>query len=386
MRPKILISAGEASGDLYAGALAERLRGAAEADLFGCVGPHMRAAGVRQVVDAARLSVVGLAEVVGHIPRVWADLRRMVRAARRERPDLAVLTDSPDFHLPLARQLKRIGVPVVYMVAPQVWAWREGRIRAIRRNTDRLLCIFPFEEAFFRRRGVKADYIGHPLVRLAKPRLSRGEFLRKHDLTGRDPVVALLPGSRRGEAFRHMGKLVEAAAILRQRAGARSLLGAPAGFWSASDGERRRRLAECGIGVAEGETWDLLAHSDLALAASGTVTVEAAILGTPMVTFYRVSPLSWALGRPLVKVPFYSMVNLIAGYPVVAELIQNEMKAERLASEALRLLEDPQARGQMRRQLAEAAARLGGEENPIERAAGIVHHMLQTDQGAPNVA
>ena len=219
MRPKILVSAGEASGDLYAAQLVEQLRrGLPDTEFFGCAGHRMRAAGVRPVVDAASLSVVGLLEVVGHVPRIYLEYRRLLAAARRERPDLAILTDSPDFHLPLARHLKRLGIPVVYLVAPQVWAWRKGRIRQIRRNTDRLLCIFPFEEDFFRRQGVRADYIGHPLARLVRPAYSKEEFFQKHTLPTGRPLVALLPGSRRGEVFRHLPALLGAVDRLRQRA------------------------------------------------------------------------------------------------------------------------------------------------------------------------
>src|SRR5580700_6416692 len=183
MRRRILVSAGEASGDLYASLLVEELRRLwPDAQFFGCTGPHMRRAGVETVVDAASLAVVGLVEVLAHIPAIYGEYRKLLAAARRTRPALAILTDAPDFHLRLARKLHRQGIPVVYLVAPQVWAWRKGRLPSMRRTLRHILCIFPFEEEFFRAHQVPASYIGHPLAGLAKPRLSRAEFFRKHRL------------------------------------------------------------------------------------------------------------------------------------------------------------------------------------------------------------
>jgi lipid-A-disaccharide synthase len=372
---KILISAGEASGDLYAASLgAELLRRHPDLELFGCAGPRMRAAGVREVVDAASLAVVGLIEVVEHIPRVWREYRKLLKAARTERPALAILTDSPDFHLRLARQFKRMGIPVVYLVAPQVWAWRKGRLPAMRRDIDRLLCIFPFEEPFFKEHGVAATYIGHPLSRLVRPSLGKEEFFRKHGLAEDRPLVALLPGSRQAEAARHMPALMDAAAEISRRMPVNLVLG------RAGLSDFRERIPGGAIQVIEGETWDLLAHATLALAASGTVTIEAALLGTPMVTFYKVTALSWFAGKFLVDVPFYSMVNLIAGRAVIPELMQNEMTGERLAAEALKLLNSPVEREEMRRQLGEVGRALAGPEDPMERAAGIVDQILGTNR------
>ncbi len=385
MALKILISAGEASGDLYAASLAaELLRRHADIQLFGCAGPRMRAGGVRAVVDAESLAVVGLIEVVAHIPRVWREYRKLLKAARAERPALAILTDSPDFHLRLARKLKRMGIPVVYLVAPQAWAWRKGRLPSMRRTIDRLLCIFPFEEPFFREHGIPVTYIGHPLSRLVRPTLDRKEFFRKHGLAEDRPLVALLPGSRQAEAARHMPALEAAAAEMARRLPLNLALGLPAGAGTGDRAYGARLLGERLPGeviqVIEGETWDLLAHATVALAASGTVTVEAALLGTPTVTFYKVTALSWVAGKFLVNVPFYSMVNLIAGRAVIPELMQNEMTGERLAAEALRLLNSPGAREEMRRQLEAVGRALAGPENPMEKAAGIVDEILATNQ------
>jgi lipid-A-disaccharide synthase len=330
---------------------------------------------VEPVVHSSSLAVVGLVEVVRHIPGIYREFRKLIRAARERRPKLAILTDSPDFNLRLAKKLKRMGIPVLYVVAPQVWAWREGRVRQIRRDVDHLLCIFPFEEPWFRQRGVQTTWIGHPLVRSIRTRWKKDEFFRRQGLDPSRPLIVLLPGSRVGEVARHLPIVADAAA--RLDGAAQVILAAPAGF-TARAGLTffRERIPGWSIQVIEGETSDALAHSDVALAASGTVTVEAALLGTPMVTFYRVTPLSWFLGRRLVRVPFLTMVNLIAGRKIVPELMQNEATGERLAAEAAVLLLDAAARNEMKRGLLEVREMLEAPEHPMERAARIACEFL----------
>jgi lipid-A-disaccharide synthase len=374
---KILVSAGEASGDLYASLVVAELRRAVDGlDCFGCTGPRLRAEGVRTVVDAADLAVVGLVEVVGHLPRIWGQYRKLVAVGRKEKPALAILTDSPDFHLPLARRLARQGIPVVYLVAPQAWAWRKGRVKTLRRWVARLLCIFPFEEAFFRAEGVAATYIGHPAAGLVKPSLGRQEFFEKHGFDPARPLISVLPGSRRGEAARHLPPLIEAVRILHRERPMSFVLPA-----SATTGVRffESRVGDAPLRVIEGESWDAMAHSTLALAASGTVTVEAALLGVPMVTFYKVTTPSWLLGKWLVKVPYYTMVNLIAGRRVVPELMQGEMTGGRIAGEALRLLRDADEREHMVEGLAEVRRRLSeaGPGQAPRRAAAIIKDILE---------
>ena len=374
MRRRILISAGEASGDLYASLLVEELRRLwPEAEFFGCTGPRLRAAGVETVVDASSLAVVGLLEVVTDIPRIWREYRKLLAAAGDQRPDVAILTDSPDFHLRVARKLHAAGIPVVYLVAPQAWAWRQGRVKAMRRTLSRLLCIFPFEEQFFQQQGVTASYIGHPLAGVVRPSTTKDEFFRKHRLDAARPLVAVLPGSRRGEAARHLPALSDAVERLYRDQALNVVLPASA---HTGAGFFRERIGRSPVRVIEGENWDAMAHADLALAASGTVTIEAALLGTPMVTFYKVSGPSWVAGRLLVRVPFYSMVNLIAGRSVVPELMQSQMTGEALAREARRLLTDENARAEMKNGLADVAAKLGGH-SPMQRAAAIVQEVLE---------
>jgi lipid-A-disaccharide synthase len=250
----------------------------------------------------------------------------------------------------------------------------------MRRDISRLLCIFPFEESFFRNRGVAADYIGHPLTRIVRPALTREEFFKKHRLAGNRPLVTLLAGSRPGEIGRHLKVLPEAANLLNGRMAANFVLATPSGL--------RERLGKAffeepiggsPIQHVEGETWDAVAHADVALAASGTVTIEAAILGTPMAAYYKVSPLSWWMGRHLVDVPFLSMVNLVAERRIVPELIQKQATAENLAAEAGRLLADEGLRSRMKLDLAEVVNKLASAADPMERAADVVEEMLKSN-------
>lgn len=375
----------------------------------------MQAAGVRAIVDARSIAVAGLVEVIPHIPRIWREFRKLCRAFSDSKPDIAVLTDSPDFHLRLAKKLKRQGIPVVYLIAPQAWAWRQGRVRTMRATIQRLLCIFPFEEEFFRNRGVPASYIGHPLAGIVRPSMTREEFLDQLGipLAGHGPappIITLLPGSRHGEVARHLPHLLDACSILRSRSKSPPpvfILALPPGFgyeqseirhtvkfWErkegasiqVTDGLAVRVMDGSAIRVKEGMTWDALAYSQLALAASGTVTIEAALLGAPMVTFYRVNELSWLLGRWLVRAPFLSMVNLVAGRRVAPELIQGEMTGERIAAEAIRLLDDETAREEMRAGLAEVKGKLASGGDPMETAAEWIEKVFsESKQTVPVV-
>lgn len=374
MARKILISAGEASGDFYATGLIEALRRRrGDLDFFGCAQPKMRAAGVRPVMDAEKLGVVGLVEVVKHLPGIYGEFQKLVQAAREEKPDLAILTDSPDFNLRVARKLREMGVPVIYLVAPQAWAWRQGRVKRMRRDLRELLCIFPFEEKWFRDRGVPTRFIGHPMARHIRATRTREDFLTALGLNPALPMVALLPGSRRGEITRHLPDLIDAVRRIAAQLPVQFVLGTPP-----SVGRKffdNHSLPEA-IHVIEGQTWELLAHCDVALAASGTVTMEAALLGAPTVSFYRVTGVSWLIGKYLVDVPFYTMVNLVAGRAVIPELMQENMTGEKLAAEALRLLTSPVERDDMKRGLKEVALALRSDHDPFEEAARIVDEML----------
>jgi lipid-A-disaccharide synthase len=381
---QFLVSAGEASGDSYAAGVVGRLSTSyPSAGFYGCAGPKLQAAGVKPVIDSARLAVVGLAEIVHHLPRIYREYRKLVRCVERNPPSAALLTDSPDFHLRLARHLKRLDVPVFYLVAPQVWAWRQHRVKTICDVVDKLFCLFPFEEAWFRERGVDATYIGHPMASTARVTGSRDEFFQRHCIPTDSRVLTLLPGSRAGEACRHMPILLDSVAALRRRFTLSVLLATPQGFETRTAlSKYRERLDTLSIKVIEGETWDCIGHADLALAASGTVTIEAAILGTPMVTFYKVNPLTWYGGRHLVKVPFLSMVNLIAGREIVPELIQNDMTSAKIAAAAERLLSSADASDRMRADLARVRQSLTREGDPLGRAADVITDVCRRRFGA----
>jgi lipid-A-disaccharide synthase len=335
--------------------------------------------------------VVGLAEVLRHLPRIHRHYRKLVRFAAAHRPDAALLADSPDFHLRLARHLKRLDVPVFYLVAPQVWAWRPGRVKIIRELVERLFCLFPFEEVWFRERGVDATYIGHPLASLVRRQASREEFFGRHRLRDDAKTLVLLPGSRPGEVARHLPILIETAAALRKRFALNILLATAPGFRSESElAIFREPLQALSIQVIENETWDCIGHADLALAASGTVTIEAAVLGTPMLTFYKVNPVSWWAGRRLVKVPFLSMVNLIADRQIVPEFMQQEMTPARLAAEAEDLLTNTDRADRMRAELSDVRRALTREGDPFLRAAELMAERLGApafqETGAPKLS
>jgi len=361
---------------MYASGLVEELRKLSPGlRFYGCAGPQMRAAGVEPVVDAEALAVVGLVEVLGHIPRIYGEFRKLVAAAERRRPALAILTDSPDFNLRVAKKLKRLGIPVIYLVAPQVWAWRSGRVKQMRRDLAGILSIFPFEKAWFAERGVAVDFIGHPLAWSAAPRGTRAEFCSRHGFDETKPTLVLLPGSRVGEARRHLPSVLDAVEILRSHGYRQFVWATPVGFLARGSGwftTFRERISALSIHTIEGETWDAIAHADLALAASGTVTMEAAMLGTGMVSFYRVTAISWLLGKLLVSVPFYTMVNLVAGRRVVPELMQTELTGANLARAALHLLETPGALATMRAELAGIRHTLRRETDPLAEAARVL--------------
>jgi len=373
--PKIFLSAGEASGDMYAAWFLEALRARQpEVECFGCAGERLRAVGCEALLRAESIAVVGLAEVAGELPRVWRQYRRLVTEALERRPELAVLVDAPDFNLRLARHFRRRGVPVLYLVAPQTWAWRPWRVRQLRRLVDRLLCIFPFEETWFRERGVNAEYIGHPLTGRVRPQYTKEDFFARQRLDLRRPLLALLPGSRRREAAMNLPVLLEAAA----RCPAQCLIAVPPEL----------PLGETtSIPVVRGLTYDAVAHADLAVIASGTATIEAALLGTPMVVVYRVTEPTWWLGRLLVKVPYYSMVNMVAERRLVPELIQDAFTPARVSEEVKRLLRDRDERNFMRARLAEVARKLTTVPDPLGRAADRAVEMLKVaSAAAPRVS
>ena len=361
MNPRILLSCGEPSGDLYAGALTRELRALAPGvAVAGLGGPELAAAGGQLLADYRGLAVTGLTEAIAKVPRSIRLLRQLVQWAREERPSVLVAIDFPDFNFPLARRLRNLGIRVVYYISPQIWAWRPGRLRTIRAIADRMLVIFPFEEEIYRRGGVPVEFVGHPLVDLAEPSAPRDAFLRRLGLAPQAPTVAILPGSRPNEVGRILPDLLTAAAQIRRRVPGTQFVIARAPHL----GDGLFRIATSrGLSsavVIEGETNAVLASAELALTASGTATVQTAIHDTPMVVVYRLSPLTYLLGRRLVKLDTFGMVNLIAGERIVPELIQDGFTPEAVADEAVSMLTDGTRAARVREGLARVRARLGG--------------------------
>jgi len=375
--PEILISAGEASSDMYAARLATALHARTGARLFGMGGKRMAEAGVELIADYHQVAVVGISEVLHKIPTVVGVQRKIAAEAVRRRAALAILVDSPGTHLGVARRLKNNGIRVGYFIGPQVWAWRPGRVRVVKRLVERMVVIFPFEEAIYREAGVPVDFVGHPLVDVVKASMSRAEFAARHGLDAGRPIVTLLPGSRHSEIERHYPLIMEAcerlSGELRTRGSIQFVLAAA----PALGAELFAPYARPGVSVTrvEGATYDALSAADCAIVASGTATVEAALLGTPMVVVYRVSPTSAFVLRRLVRSPFIAMVNLIAGRRVVPELIQDQFTPEAVVEEVRKLLESPPARDEMKADLAEVRTKLG-PGGAIERAADIFAAML----------
>jgi lipid-A-disaccharide synthase len=355
---RVMMSCGEPSGDLYAGALATELRRLApETTIVGLGGQRLREAGASLTADFGGLSVTGLLEVFRVLPRTYATYRSLVRQAKSERPDVFVAIDFPDFNFRLARAVRRLHVPVVYYISPQLWAWRRGRMKTMRRLADRVLVIFPFEEPIYRDAGIPVQWVGHPLLDVPGPSATRATFLTSLGLDPRRPLVALLPGSRHNELKAILPDLVRAAALIRSRIPDAQFVVARAPHLGDESFSPLGQLS--GAVVVEGRADDVLASADLALVASGTVTVQAALHECPMVVVYRLSPLTYRLGKPFVHVDTYAMANLVAGRRVVPELIQDDFTPERVADEALRVLTDPSHAAAVRRDLHDVRGLLG---------------------------
>jgi len=359
---RLLLSCGEASGDLYAGALTRELRLLDPSiEIAGLGGPQFAAAGGRLVDDYRELSVTGLTEWIPKLPRLLAARRRLVAAARAERPDALVLIDFSGFNFRLAPAIKRLGVPIIYYISPQIWASRAGRLATIRAIADRVLVIFPFEAAIYEAGGVPVEFVGHPLIDLAKPTQPREPFLAALGLTPSAPTVAVLPGSRANEVSRILPDLVAAAALVaRDVPGAQFVVARAPHLDDALFAAVKREAFDRRLAVVEGDTDTVLASADVALTASGTATVQAALHDTPMVVVYRMAPLSYQLARRVVRLDSIAMVNLIAGHPIVPELVQDAFTPAAVAREAVSLLTDKGRVARVREGLAAVRARLGG--------------------------
>jgi lipid-A-disaccharide synthase len=427
--PTIFISAGEASGEHYGALLTAALgRQLAEvgetARFFGMGGARMEAAGLERVVHSEDMAVMGLTEIVLHLPRIFREYRKLMKAIRARRPDVAVLIDFPEIHFRLAREFHRLGVPVIFFVSPQLWAWKKHRIKLVQKFIRRMLVIFPFEEPFYRKNGVEAEFVGHPLAELPLPTISREEFAAENGLDPEKTWIGLLPGSRPKEIRDHLPEMLEAAWGLagyprdpanRVNDGEED---SPVEFGEQEPIRYRRRQADQVefvvplaptlnaaqraevLQIAEDHGGGIpvrlvddaraaLFHARASVVASGTATVEAALIGNPFVVVYRVSAMTYAIAKRVVKVPHVAMVNLIAGRRVVPELIQDDFTAANIVQQMERLLPDGEARESMMEELREIrdvlSRRVAGDRErgrgAIERVAAITLEEMGQDRG-----
>ncbi len=420
MAQEIFISAGEASGEHYGALLAEALKtqlaaSGQTAGFFGMGGERMAAAGVECVVRSEDMAVMGLTEVVRHLPRIWWEFRKLKQSIRERRPSVAVLIDFPEIHFRLARELHRLGVPVVYFVSPQLWAWKKHRIKLVRKYVDKMLVIFPFEEPFYREQGVQAEFVGHPLAELPAPSISREDFAKQtnamnldmncappadcppeerelffgsadYELKPGKEWIALLPGSRRAEIRSNFHTMVKAAVQLGNEYQFIVPL-APTlteqQIRAVKDELNSYAVPEDGpLFAFVRDARAALFHARVSIVASGTATVEAALMGNPFVVVYRVSALTYAIAKRVVKVPHVAMANLIAGNRVVPELIQSDFTVANIVREIAPLIPDGQPRQRMMDELARIRGLLAKKSEAggaIERTARITLEMFKKE-------
>ncbi len=391
---RILIVAGEASGDAHAAKLVDAMRVAAphvDFEFFGATGAKMRAVGVETVVAADDFAIVGLPEIARALPMFWRAFKKLKKESARRSPDAAILVDFPDFNLKLAKSLSKQGVKVVYYISPQLWAWRKYRVETVRRYVDLLLTILPFEKSWYAKEGVEnVEYVGNPTAHQVAAKLTKAEFCRKHGLDETKPIIALLPGSRHKEIARILPVLLETAALMNRQIRAGNGLNQTNQLQFVVALAATRKMAEVEAAIAElnaknirppdslivahDETHEVLGASDAAAVTSGTATLETGIIGTPLVVVYQGSALNYALLRPLINVEHFGLVNLIAEKRLAAELIQKDFTAQALAAELFRLLE-PETNREMRRELAKVVEKLG-DGGASQRAAEAILRLL----------
>ncbi len=365
MSGKIMIVTGEASGDLHGANLVKALRAKnPRLQFYGMGGAELAAVGVEILYDAAKVSVVGVFEVFSHLKDIWLAQRVLRRRLIDDAPDLLILIDLPDFNLLLAKKAKKLGIPVYYYISPQLWAWRSGRVKTIKARVDKLGVILPFEEEFFKKRGVEAQYVGHPLVDTVKTSAKREEFYRQHGIAPGTPCIGLFPGSRKREVSSLLPIFFRAAEILQHNTQEKIVFFIPR---ASTIGKEEFSAAglhgyqqQLDIRIIEEERYNMMAACDAVVTASGTVTLELAILEVPMIVVYKLAPLTYQLGKLLVKIDFFSLVNLIAGYEAVPELLQHAVTAEKISAELTAIMTLPVRKQQIQQALHEVRNKLGG--------------------------
>jgi lipid-A-disaccharide synthase len=378
--PKLMIIAGETSGDLHGGQLVKELRALDPGlEIFGIGGDRMQAGGMELLYHVRELSFMGLVEVIGHLPFIRSVMRKLEVELYARKPDAVVLIDYPGFNLRLAQKVKQAGIPVIYFISPKVWAWGRGRVRKIRKFVDKMLCILPFEEEFYRGRRVNARYVGNPLMDVVNPGQNREQFYKNNGMDPKLPLLGLLPGSRKQEIELILPVMLQTAQMLKEKDPALQFA-----LGLARDVDREGieiLIAASGLEVAlvEGPAYDLMAYSRLLLVASGTATLEAGIAGTPMIIIYKTSALTYFIGSRLIKVPDIGLVNLVAGKRVVPEFLQGEARPGAIFLMAQVLLVEGRPRQVVMAELAKIRDILG-EPGAAKRAAGEIYETLSRKQ------
>ncbi len=374
MNHTVMLVAGEASGDMHGAELARRLR-QANVRCIGMGSRHMQAAGVELIVDSSGIAVVGLFEVLAHWSDIQAALKTLRAALATRRPDLLVLIDYPEFNLKLAETAKALGITVLFYVSPQVWAWRPKRIHKIGRRIDHMAVIFPFETDLYRQAGIPVTYVGHPLAQRVRASVDRETALRQFGLDNRLKTVALMPGSRSSEIKRLLPILLAAAGEIRRRMSGVQFVLPAAPTLDAGELQQKVHASGLSIPVIQDRTYDVVSASDIAITASGTATLEVALLQVPMIVVYKVSALSYAILKRLITVPHIALANIVAGRKIVPELIQSEATAAKIAAEAVRLLSDTAYYQHIRHDLAAVQQNLG-QQDGIAGVAGLTLKLL----------
>ncbi|HEY2380878.1 MAG TPA: lipid-A-disaccharide synthase [Terriglobia bacterium] len=379
MSRQFLIVAGEASADMYGAEVVRSLRRKfPDARFFGLGGPRMRNAGVELEGDISKTAVVGPFEMLSSLGHLYGVFRRLAERVEAEPPDAAVLIDFPDFNLRLAKRIKHAHVPIVYYISPQVWAWREGRVKQISELVNKMLVIFPFEEEIYRKAGVDVEFVGHPLIDMVRTTKSKEEFCEDHGIDPRRTLVALLPGSRRKEVRFILPTLCEAATlILARKPDAQFILPLAAGLDRRFVQEMIRGVS---VKIVMNDTYNAIRFARAAIVASGTATLETALLGTPEVIVYRISHATWTLGKFLLKVRLFGIVNIILGEEVVPELFQDRMTPEAVSQTALRLMDDVWIQSRIRTNYEKLRRQLG-TGNVAERVAEAVEKLVNSGPG-----
>jgi lipid-A-disaccharide synthase len=373
----ILIIAGESSGEKYGAGIMQALQDRIpDVHFFGIGGKRMKESGADLLYSISDLSVVGIFEIILHIPKIKRILRRIQRESAVRHPQLAVLIDSPDFNLRLAKKLKKRSIPVFYYISPTVWAWRKNRLKTIKKYVAKMLLIFPFEESIYREQNIPAVFVGHPLLQRVQLTLSREEFMAVHGLGPDKKHIALLPGSRKSEISRHMPVLMKAVSRLGDLYDSEFIL-ILAEDLSEQILSNYPEVRTGRIKIIQGDVYEAMAYSDLALSACGTATLEAALLETPVVAFYRMHPLTFYLGRPFVKIGTFSIVNILAGEKVIPELIQHRMTAACLVKESARILDSQNIRRTMIHAFRRIKQELGNRNSFARAAREITDYLNQ---------